>query len=210
MSLTPEEVQELKNQLSQQIQNLPEEQKRAAQEQINAMSNEALEAMLEQQASGSKSKPSKQDIFRQIVQGEIPSKKIDENKQAIAVLDIRPISEGHIIIIPKKQVTNAKKIPVQAFTLSKKISQRVSKILKSKGTEIQTENKFGEIIINVIPYKENPLSINSPRRETKEKELEDLYVKLRVVKKPKVIKLDKTTNQKTQDSEAYILKRRIP
>lgn len=68
--LSAEEIQELKDQLSEQIQHLPSDKKAAAQAQIDNMSSEALEAMLNQQSS---KKP--QEILRSIVNGEIPSKK---------------------------------------------------------------------------------------------------------------------------------------
>jgi len=40
-------------------------------------------------------------IFCGIVNGKSTSIKIDENEQAIAVLDINPISKGHTLVIPK-------------------------------------------------------------------------------------------------------------
>ena len=206
MPLTKEQIVELKNQLSQQIQHLPEEQKHAAQEQINAMSDEAIEALLKQQTSKS---GSKQDILRQIVRGDIPAKKIDENKQAIAVLDIRPVSKGHIIIILKNKVTVDAQIPTQAFTLAKKLAKKLALKLKTKGVEIQTENKFSEVVINIIPYYDQPLSVNSPRYEAQEKELQELYALLYVKKKSKIINLSKKTPQKPSSSLPKI-KRRIP
>ena len=85
MALTEEQIIELKKQLSEQIKNLPEDQKKQAQDQIDSMTSDALESMLKQQQE-------KQQIFRQIVEGKIPSKKIAENEDALAILDIKPIS----------------------------------------------------------------------------------------------------------------------
>jgi len=106
MALTPEEIKELKTQLSQQINHLPDEQKAEAQKQIDSMSSEALEAMVQQQQQ-----QAQEPIFRAIVEGKIPSNKIDENPDCIAVLDIKPISKGHTIIIPKKPVKKAHDLP---------------------------------------------------------------------------------------------------
>src|SRR3989344_8766979 len=104
--LTPEQVAELKSQLAEQIKHLPEAQRAQAQVQIDQMSPEALELMLNQQMSSqsTKAKASK-SVFRMIIDGELPSKKINENKNAIAVLEIKPVSKGHVIIIPKKSVS---------------------------------------------------------------------------------------------------------
>ena len=49
MALTPEEISDLKKQLAEQIQHLPEAQRAEAQKQIDNMSPEALESMLQQQ-----------------------------------------------------------------------------------------------------------------------------------------------------------------
>lgn len=40
-------------------------------------------------------------IFCKIVKGEIPAHKIYEDAQFIAFLDIRPVSPGHALVIPK-------------------------------------------------------------------------------------------------------------
>ncbi len=201
MTLTPEQISQLKSQLKEQIKTLPEDQKKEAEKQIEEMSDEAIESMLEQQ----KTDPKNQAIFRAILAGEIPSKKIDENKQAMAVLDIRPLSKGHIIIIPKQAVKNGKDIPTQAFTLAKKIAKRIENKLKAKSVEIQTEFKFGEIIINLIPVYDKPVSLNSPRTESNEKELNELESMLKA--KPKTIKLTKTPKK---TANLHQLKRRIP
>jgi histidine triad (HIT) family protein len=43
-------------------------------------------------------------IFTKIIKGEIPSHKIYEDDKVLAFLDIHPISRGHALVIPKKQV----------------------------------------------------------------------------------------------------------
>jgi len=43
-------------------------------------------------------------IFTKIIRGDIPSHKIYEDEHVFAFLDIHPITEGHTLVIPKKQV----------------------------------------------------------------------------------------------------------
>jgi histidine triad (HIT) family protein len=45
-------------------------------------------------------------IFSKIVTGEIPSHKIAETEDFLAFLDINPLAEGHLLVIPKKEVDN--------------------------------------------------------------------------------------------------------
>lgn len=198
--LSAEEIAELKQQLAEQIAHLPQAQKEKAQEQIDALSPEALESMLKQQTS-------KKSILRMIVDSEVAAKKIEENKEAIAVIEIRPISKGHVMILPRHPVAQAKNMPPAALTLARKVAKKIALKLQAKGVEIQTETKFGEQIINVIPYYDKPLSISSPRYEAKETELEQVYLLLRTIKRLPTQKAPKKT--KSQDT-TLILRRRIP
>jgi histidine triad (HIT) family protein len=43
-------------------------------------------------------------IFTKIINGEIPSYKVFEDKVCIAILDVFPIREGHVLIIPKSEI----------------------------------------------------------------------------------------------------------
>lgn len=43
-------------------------------------------------------------LFTRIIRGEIPSHKILEDDRFLAFLDIRPISSGHTLVVPKREV----------------------------------------------------------------------------------------------------------
>jgi histidine triad (HIT) family protein len=43
-------------------------------------------------------------IFSKIIAGEIPSYKIAENEKFFAFLDIFPLREGHVLVVPKTEV----------------------------------------------------------------------------------------------------------
>ena len=42
-------------------------------------------------------------IFSKIIAGEIPCHKIAENDEFFAFLDIRPLAEGHTLVVPKQE-----------------------------------------------------------------------------------------------------------
>ena len=46
-------------------------------------------------------KPLIMTIFSKIIKGEIPSYKIAENEKFFAFLDIFPLREGHVLVVPK-------------------------------------------------------------------------------------------------------------
>ena len=50
-------------------------------------------------------------IFSKIIAGEIPSYKIAENERFFAFLDIFPLREGHVLVVPKTEVDNLFDLP---------------------------------------------------------------------------------------------------
>lgn len=50
-------------------------------------------------------------IFSKIIAGEIPGYKIAENEKFFAFLDIFPLREGHVLVVPKKEVDNLFDLP---------------------------------------------------------------------------------------------------
>ncbi|MFA6946217.1 MAG: HIT family protein [Pedobacter sp.] len=45
-----------------------------------------------------------ESIFSKIVAGDIPSYKVAETLEYLAFLDVNPLTEGHLLVIPKKEV----------------------------------------------------------------------------------------------------------
>lgn len=43
-------------------------------------------------------------IFTRIINGEIPCYKVAENEHCLAFLDIAPLVEGHVLVVPKQEV----------------------------------------------------------------------------------------------------------
>ena len=41
-------------------------------------------------------------VFGKIVRGEIPCNKVYEDEKVLAFLDINPLSEGHVLVVPKE------------------------------------------------------------------------------------------------------------
>ena len=184
--LSEEEIAQIKEQLLQQIEKFPDEQREAAKQQIEAMDGEQLEEFLE------KNKLIKQKgeggcIFCSIAKGETPSHKIDENKSAIAVLDINPLSKAHSLVITKKHETTEKS-PASVLSLAKKIAKKLKTKFKPEEVKIESASVQGHGIINIIPiYKD----IKLEKKKAEEKELQELQEKLKKKereKKPKKVK----------------------
>ena len=100
-----EQAVEIKKLLLEQIENtFPKESKPSAKEKIDSMDNEQLEVFLKENNLISQGNNEQKCIFCSIVFSDIPSHKISENLEAMAVLEINPVSRGHILINPKKHI----------------------------------------------------------------------------------------------------------
>ena len=100
-----EQADQIKQQIIQQIEStFPEDKKESAIKQIELMGSEQLEEFLEKNnlMKTGENPTGDKCIFCSIISEEISSYKIDENKDAIAILEINPISRAHVLIIPKK------------------------------------------------------------------------------------------------------------
>ena len=52
-------------------------------------------------------------IFSKIIAGEIPSYKIAESEKFFAFLDIFPLREGHVLVVPKTEVDKLFDLPAE-------------------------------------------------------------------------------------------------
>jgi len=72
-------------------------------------------------------------IFCKIVKGEIPSKKVWENENHIAILDVFPNTKGMTLVIPKKHFdSDATDMADESYTSLMLAAKVVSKLLKKK------------------------------------------------------------------------------
>lgn len=220
MELTEEQIGEFKKQIIQQIQStFSEDKKGPAIERVNSMNKEEFIDFLKKNKllsseydkemegeSGEESQESSQGEtpFRLIIEGKIPSYIIDENKDCLAVLEIKPISKGHTIIIPKKAVFESNKLPKSSFSLAKKISKRIESNFKPKNVLISPSSVLGETILNILPVYSNE-SLTSQRTQPSKEELEN--IKNILEKKKKVKNVKKPRVKKIKESTAWFPKR---
>ena len=75
-------------------------------------------------------------IFSRIINGEIPCYKIAENDKFFAFLDINPVSKGHTLVVPKKEVdyifTLGDEELGEMMVFSKKVAAAIEKAMPCK------------------------------------------------------------------------------
>jgi histidine triad (HIT) family protein len=69
-------------------------------------------------------------IFTKIIHGEIPSYKIAENEQFFAFLDIFPLREGHVLVIPKVEVNKIFDLPAEYLSQMLVFAQPIAKAIE--------------------------------------------------------------------------------
>ena len=83
-------------------------------------------------------------IFCKIAAGEIPSRKIYENSDLIAIMDLNPTSKGHSLIIPKEHCTNIydidEDIAAKVMKTAKKLATKMTVALNCDGFNLLQNN----------------------------------------------------------------------
>ncbi len=106
-------------------------------------------------------------IFCKIVKGEIPSHKVWEDKEHLAILDINSINPGHTLLIPKKHEDYLFDLNDNEYSSLMLKCKAVAKILKGKlnpkrvGMAVEG---FGvpHVHIHLVPIN-NPNELNPER-----------------------------------------------
>ena len=100
-------------------------------------------------------------IFCRIAQKQVPANLVYEDEKALAFLDIRPLNEGHTLVIPKAHYETIFDIPQELITylhgITKQIAIAVKKATKADGISIIQQNgkaasqEVFHLHIHVIP-----------------------------------------------------------
>lgn len=70
-------------------------------------------------------------VFCAIVAGEAPAIRIYENDDYLAILDIRPFTRGHTLVVPKRHTADLTDTPPQTLADMVTIGQRIAKAART-------------------------------------------------------------------------------
>lgn len=98
-------------------------------------------------------------IFTKIINGDIPSHKIYEDDDVFAFLDISPITPGHTLVVPKKQVEFLWDLDDDTY---QKLMAAAKKIASHMRQQLKVEYVGSQVIgvdvphahIHLIPFNE--------------------------------------------------------
>lgn len=123
-------------------------------------------------------------IFEKIIEGNIPTNKVYEDDNFLAILDIMPNSKGHTLVLPKKHFRNIFDAPDDILKnylkVIKKISIAIKKSLNCDGVNIlmNNEESAGQVIfhahIHIIPRFKNDGGFTGKHLKYSEGEAEEI------------------------------------
>ena len=173
-------------------QQMSEEQIKALQEKIKQMSPEELKEFQK-----------KQCIFCQIIDGKVQSRRVYEDEDVIAILDVNPANPGHILIMPREHYSIMPQIPKEEighiFMVAKALSNASLRALEVQGSNIIVANgvaagqRAQHFMVHLIPRKENDgVDFQIPQKNIPEKELQKL---MKILSESLGAKVEETTTK---------------
>lgn len=69
-------------------------------------------------------------IFTRIIDGELPGRFIWKDGQAVAILTINPVTPGHVLVIPRKEIDHWEQIDTPTFTHLNDVAQKVGRAIQ--------------------------------------------------------------------------------
>jgi len=172
------DAEEIRKNLIEQASKLPAEQATELRQRIEAMNEEELMGIVKSQSC----------LFCEIIAGGIETFKIYESENILVILDINPISKGHMLVMPKKHFQFLSQMPneliYEMFSFAKTISLIIIKAMNAQGITINIaqgiEQNVPHIAVNIIPrYKDDKLNFLAERQKADKDELERTSVSIR-------------------------------
>ena len=126
-------------------------------------------------------------IFCKIIEGEIPSKTVYEDKIIKVIMNINPISNGHLLVLPKKHIIDINDMTSEVIThsfniIKEKLYPKLKEKLNCKGLTLCQNNELGQEIkhyhIHLIPRYEND-NIEYEYNKDQINDLESIYKNLK-------------------------------
>jgi histidine triad (HIT) family protein len=127
-------------------------------------------------------------LFCKIVAGEIPCQKIGESEHFICFLDIKPITEGHSLIVPKEHFTDITEFPddldVEFFAFAKEMARKITKAVGAQGFNLGMNNgaAAGQVVFHqhthLIPRFDDDGLSSWPHQSPSQEELERVKKKI--------------------------------
>ena len=123
-------------------------------------------------------------IFTKIISGEIPSYRIAENEKFFAFLDIFPLREGHVLVIPKIETDKFFDLPddllSEMLVFARPIAKAIERSFRCNRCGISVIGiEVPHAHMHLIPINSaNDLNFTQPKMKLSEEELKKVQEKI--------------------------------
>lgn len=123
-------------------------------------------------------------IFSKIIAGEIPSYKIAENEKFYAFLDIFPLREGHVLVVPKNETDKFFDLPddylAEMLVFAKPIAHAIEKAFHCNRCGISVVGlEVPHAHLHLIPISSaNDLNFTQHKKQAQAEQLKEAQKKI--------------------------------
>lgn len=124
-------------------------------------------------------------IFTKIINGDIPSYKIAENDQFLAILDAFPLVKGHVLVIPKQEIDYIFDLPDQLlanlFIFAKSLAPAIEKAVPCQRIGITVIGlEVPHAHVHLVPMNSaNDVNFTQPKIKVEASEMEEIAANIR-------------------------------
>lgn len=123
-------------------------------------------------------------VFTRIIAGEIPCYKIAENEHCFAFLDIFPLSKGHTLVVPKKEVDYLFDLDSvdyrQLMDFSKQMALAIGKAVPCLRVGVAVIGlEVPHAHIHLIPLQTPSINFSDPKLKLEKAEFESIATAIR-------------------------------
>lgn len=123
-------------------------------------------------------------IFSRIISGEIPANKIAESEKFIAFLDIEPLVNGHVLVVPKIEINKIFDVPddylAEMLVFAKPIARAIERAFDCRRCGISVIGlEVPHAHMHLVPINTaNDLNFTRPKLKTSQEELKAIQEKI--------------------------------
>lgn len=124
-------------------------------------------------------------IFSKIVAGDLPAFKVAEDEKHLAFLDVFPLSYGHVLVIPKKEIDYIFDINTEEFLelfgFAKYVAKAMDKVISCKRIGVAVVGlEVPHTHIHLVPLNNlDDINFTRPKLKFSEIEMQDIAQRLR-------------------------------
>lgn len=95
------------------------------------------------------------NVFAKILRGELPSHTVYEDAETVAIMDIMPRADGHVLVVPKAPCRNLLDAPADALRAVALTTQKLARAVKAafaaEGVTVQQFNEAagGQVVFHM-------------------------------------------------------------